>query len=297
MKLAFSNAVCSDWNLSTLLAKAKEYGYEGLELYGLSNGSQSIPELYANPKAVAQQFSESGVPLVCLTTTAMFSSADTHVVAQNIALVREHIELASVLGCPFVRVLPGELSKSRLIGYERRDLVLARIGQTLRELAPLAAERGVTIVIENAGEYADSSAMWYFVDAAESPVVRSYWNAVAARVCQERPSLSIPRLSSKLGLIRINDGRFNDRGRITEHTLIGQGDAEVRHTIQLLKGLAYRGYLVVGGPNANNSVNTAEVLSAAVQFLREAIAEPPVVLTAYKGDKYKPRQGHEFAKA
>ena len=68
--------------------------------------------------------------------------------------------------------------------------------------------------------------------------------------------------------------------------------------VQLLKGIAYQGFLLFDWPRqANPSLaGAAEALPAAATYLQGLLKEQPVQLTAYKGDKFKPRQGREFLK-
>ena len=65
--------------------------------------------------------------------------------------------------------------------------------------------------------------------------------------------------------------------------------------IQLLKGIAYQGDLVVDLPGSGAPIDPESALPAAAAYLQRLLDEKPVGLTAYKGDKYRPRQGHEFA--
>jgi sugar phosphate isomerase/epimerase len=301
MKLAFSNTGCPDWDLATLIAKAKEFGYDGIELAGLPGRQQLpiAPELAADPAGVAKQAAQAGVEIACLATAAGFSSADPRVVAENQALVCEYVALAAALHCPFVRVFPGALPQAGLLLRQRRDTVLGRIGAAIRELGAHAFERGVTIVVENAGDFADSPSAWYLVDAADSPSVRCCWNPMTARAHGERPTRSIPRLNSRIGLVRVGDFKLNDRGAIDEPVLPGRGDGEVCRLVQLLKGIAYRGYLVFDWPKHTNPslADATEVFPATARYLRDLLNEQTVQLTAYKGDKFKPRQGGEFAQS
>jgi sugar phosphate isomerase/epimerase len=296
MKLAFSSVACPGWNLATMVEKAKEYGYQGIELRGLE-GQMNLPlapQLAANPAKIAKLMRDTGVEIVCLASSAAFHMRDPKEVAENQAQAREYIELASKLECPFVRVFGAEIPKA-FIGYEKRESVLGRIAAALRELAGYAEARGVTILIENSGDFVDSGAMWYLVDAADSPSVKCCWNAFAARARRERPTISIPRLGARVALIHVTDGKFDESGQFEGYALPGQGTVEVPRLVQLLKGIGYRGYLVVDWPKlwTPSLADADKALPAAAKYLQQLLDEKPVPLTAYKGDKYAPRQGYE----
>ncbi|MFQ5412687.1 MAG: sugar phosphate isomerase/epimerase family protein [Phycisphaerae bacterium] len=295
MKLAFSSVGCPGWDLATMVEKAREYGYEGIELRGLQ-GQMHLPlapQLASNPAKVARLLRETGVELICLATSAAFHMPDPKQVADNRAQVRETVELAGALECPFVRVFGAELPrlKLKLLGYERRETVLARIAEALRELAAHAAGHGVTILIENSGDFTDSTAMWYLVDAANSPAVKCCWNPLNARSRNERPTVSIPRLGAKIGLVRVGDAKFTEHGEFEGHALPGEGNLELPRLVQLLKGMGYGGYLCLDWPKLWDAslADPDRAFPAAAAYLRPLLDEQPIVLTAYKGDKFAPK--------
>src|SRR5436190_24378630 len=99
MKLAFSSVGCPGWDLATMVEKAKEYGYQGIELRGLQ-GQMHLPlapELAANPAKIARLMRDTGVEIVCLASSAAFHMREPREVAENQAQVREYIDLAEKL--------------------------------------------------------------------------------------------------------------------------------------------------------------------------------------------------------
>ncbi len=298
MKLAFSSVACPAWDLATMVAKAKEYGYQGIELRGLE-GQMHLPlapQLASNPQKIARLMRDTGIELVCLATPCAFHMRDPAEVATNQAQTREYIELAAKLEVPLVRVFGAEIPRVRLLGYERRETVLGRIAQALRQLGDFAADHHVTILIENSGDFRDSVAMWYLADAADSPAVRCCWNPLAARTRSERPTNSIPRLGTKIGMVHITDAKF-EGDAFDSYVLPGQGNVELARMIQLLRGIGYRDYLCFEWPRiwSPSLADADKALPAAAKYLKGLIDEKPVPLTAYKGDKNAPRQGYEFA--
>ncbi|MEK6644875.1 MAG: sugar phosphate isomerase/epimerase [Planctomycetota bacterium] len=296
MKLAFSSVGCPAWDLVTMVEKAREYGYQGIELRCL-NGQMYLPvapELSANPGKIARLVRDAGVEIICLATGNSFHSRDAKEVATNVQQVREYIELAGKLECPYVRVFGAEIPKATFFGYEKRETALGRIAESLNKLADFAAMHKVTLLIENSGDFTDSVAMWYLTDAADSPAVKCCWSPFAARIRGERPTTSIPRLGGRIGLVHVTDAKF-DGLAFAGYTPPGQGDTEIPRMVQLLKGLGYRGYLSFDWPKLwNPSLADADkVFPAAAKYLRGLLDEKATVMSAYKGDKFAPRQGFE----
>lgn len=305
MRIAFSTIGCPTWDLGTIIAKAKEFGYAGVELRGL-NGQLHLPlaaELTADPAATRGRFADAGIQLICLSSSAAFHSRDAHEVADNKAQVRDYIDTAHALGCPYVRVFGAEIPTRFPFGHEPRERVLTRIVAALRDLAPYAESRGVSIVLENSGDFCGSEDLWYLVDAAESAAVKACWSTVAGRSVRERPTISIPRLGTKIVMLHACDAKFDDHGRFDGYVPLGEGACEIPRTFELLKGLGFNDWLVFDWPKLwNTSLSDPDkAFPTAVKYLKDLIAQKPIVLTAYKGDKnapkFKAREASEPARA
>ncbi len=301
MKLGFSSRVCPKWDLPAMLEQAKQHGFDGIELQ-TQDGLADLPRTDGknlSPKDISGLIRSAGVEIVCLASSAAFHMRDPNEVARNQIMVRRTIDLAANIGCPFVRIFGKEIPNLRfaLLGPQRRETVLDRIAAAIRELAPHARAKGVTLLIENAGDFSDSVSMWHLVEAAASPHVKCCWNPLAGRLVNELPTKAIPRLRQRLGLVRLCDAVLQNGVAFESFALPGEGDLEIPLMIQLLKGTIFQGYLMLDWPKATNPSLTEPgvLLPAAAEYLKTLIDEKPVLLTAYKGDKFPPRQGFNIA--
>ncbi|MFQ5413602.1 MAG: sugar phosphate isomerase/epimerase family protein [Phycisphaerae bacterium] len=288
MNIGFSSLVCPGWNLDTVLTNAAEFGFDGVELRGLCGELDLavVPDLAARPEDVRAQCRQRNVALICLASSATLDARRPAVVSQHKAKIIELMELAGQLGCPFVRIFAGEV--------QRRDhhrAALARIAKALASLAPTATSCGVTLLVENGGDFPGSDDMWFLIDAAAHPGVRCCWNQCNARASLERPTTSIPRLGRKIAMVHVCDASFDDYGVLTDYTPLGDGDAEVARQITLLRGLAYEGYLMFEWPKMWRPTLPAPeaALPGVATFLRERLQETQAPLSAYKADKNKPK--------
>lgn len=288
MKIGFSSAVCPGWDLETIVRGAATMGFAGVELRGL-RGELHLPaaaELAGEPERVRQLLAEQKVELVCLGTSVTLDSRKPRVVAQQKAVAAEFMELASRLGCPNIRMFVGEIQR-----WDNRRAALSRIAAALSSLVPVASRYGVTVLVENGGDFPGSDDLWFLVDAVGHPAVQVCWNQSHARVLRERPTSSIPRLCAKIGLVHLADAAFDEAGTLLEYKPLGQGDGEVLRQLELLRGLAYQGYVIFEWPKlwVESLPGPETALPAAAQFLRQAIEAKQPVLSAYKGDKQAPR--------
>ncbi|MCG3129044.1 MAG: hypothetical protein CHACPFDD_03953 [Phycisphaerae bacterium] len=287
MKIAFSNVACSELPRDALLTRAKAWGYDGVELKFL-DGRFDLTEApsLADAEGIRSKLSAAGLTLVALHSSLALCDADPRSLAAKAQKLRSYISLAHRLGGPYV-VIAGDVLSPRA----SRARAVERMIAALREIAVEAAERQVTLVLENIGDLASSRVLWMVHDAVRLPSVQVCLNQVNACVVGERPSLTVPRLGRKLAMVRVSDATFRDDRLIDSYVEVGKGQAEVSRMIELLRGIAFDGWLSVEWPRMwQTSLAPAETaLPAAAKFLRSELARAPVVLSAYKGDKNAPR--------
>ena len=259
-------------------------GFDGVELRGLG-GEQNlleVSELTAQPDEVRRKFQDENVELVCLSTSATLASWWIPDLARQQAEIAAYLQLAEQLGCPYVRIPAGRIQQ-----VDNRRVAISRIADSLTSMVPVAVGHHVTLLVENSGDFPASEDLWFLIDAAGHPAVQCCWNQCAAMTVRERPTVSIPRLVSRIGLVHVCDAVFSDQGLLRDYKPLGQGNVEIDRQIELLKGLLFDGYLVVDWPKA--SVDTLPepqpALAKAAEFLREGLAAERAVLSAYKGDK------------
>lgn len=284
MKIGFSSLVCPSWSLETIVAKAAEYGYDGVEIRGLCGELRlpQIPELVANPGATRQLFAAANVELVCLASSCTLAERKVSEVARKRVELEEYIELASKLGCPFVRMFAGEVGKGDV-----REATLGRVARELAKIASFAARKKVTVLVENGGDFPGSADLWYLCDNVAHPAISVCWNPCTAMTEIERPTISIPRLGTKIGMFHVCDGQFDRTGFMEGYKIPGTGNVELDRAIELLKGIAYREYLMFEWPKlwVSSLAAPEQVLPQVQHFLRRRIDEKQAVLSAYKGDK------------
>lgn len=285
IKVGFSSLACPDWDFKTMVEQAAAMGYDGIELRGLVGKFHlpNVPELAADPGSTKRLLADAGVELVCLGSLASFESPSLRECERNRQELTETIELAGKLGCPYVRIVLGDVA-----GSEHRR-TLSWVAEELQHLTDTASRYGTTILVENGGDFVRSEDLWFVLDVVSHPAVRGCWNPVQALARGERPTISVPRLGPRLAMFHVCDARFDAQGRFSGHRIPGEGNVELARAIDLLKGVCYQGWLVFEWPKTNASLpEPEEVLPKAVAFMRERLRAKQEVLSAYKGDKRPP---------
>jgi sugar phosphate isomerase/epimerase len=153
----------------------------------------------------------------------------------------------------------------------------------LAELGDRLAASGMKLLLENSAVLRGSADLWSLMDAVGHPSVQVAWCQAWALSLPERPSLSLPRLSRRLGLVRLCDVRLDAQQSRYERVPPGDGEAEIPKQIELLRGLAYDGWLLL-----DQSVQATESESQIEQLavrLKEWQTVRQEVLMAYFGDR------------
>ena len=105
MHFAFSTLACPTWDFETIANRAKEYGYEGVEIRGFLNESilTASNVFLTDPKKLRSLFKFAGIEIACLAS----SIAMTGKKRADLKLAddcRKFIDTAAELGCGLVKV-------------------------------------------------------------------------------------------------------------------------------------------------------------------------------------------------
>jgi sugar phosphate isomerase/epimerase len=174
MKLSFSTLGCPDWTIEQIAAKAREYGYDGVELRVHADGKHLSPaDAPDRAGRAGALFREAGVEIAALSAYAEYGSAEPAKAAENAGLTRALIRMASAAGAGMVRVYGGAGGKD-----ETLDRVADRVVCALRPLAAEAREAGVRLAIETHTDPGVRARHWTF---------QGFATGACAAICREAP--------------------------------------------------------------------------------------------------------------
>jgi sugar phosphate isomerase/epimerase len=265
MKFAFSTVSCPKWDFETIVARAKEYGYHGVEVRGFLNESlltASNPFL-TDPAKVRTIFGNAGVEICCLSSSIAFQN-NKKADAKSADELRKYIDNAAAIGSPLVKVFDTQLKP----GQTREGAGIA-LGDWITPLGDYAADRDVQIVIENALSFRAAKEMWVILDRLMHPAIACCWDVFNAALIGEGPLISIPTLNSKIAYAQIKDAKFGALG--ASYTKLGAGDVKCEQFMTRLRGIGYRGYVGVEWEKAwlPNLAEPEEILPDAIKKLNE----------------------------
>ena len=238
LPLGFSTLGCPGWSWRQVLDFAVAHDYAAVELRGLE-GTMDLtqrPELAASRITEARRdLTERGLRVVCLGSSANMHEMDGAKRAATLAHARSFIDLAQMLGTPYVRVFG-----NKYVEGVAHDTTVSHIAAGLRELGDYARPRDVTVLIESHGDFTDSPTLLDILQRADSPAVALLWDAHHTFVAsKEEPEETVRRLSAYIRHTHLKDSVAAGTDR--RYVLTGTGAVPVQRQINALARSGYRG--------------------------------------------------------
>ena len=237
--------------LKGVIAKAKEMGFDGIEL--LARDVEDVE----SAKAIAAYAAEVGIEIASLCIGADFINKDFE---EEIARVKGMVDIAAALGTPVMRhdVTAGSKSGAKFgISY---DALLDRLADAARQITIYAEERGVRTLTENHGYFSqDADRVEKLINAVNHPNFGALVDVGNFMCADEEPWKSVAIMAPYAHHVHVKDfhkksgmepnpgkGWFRSRcGDYLRGAIIGHGDARVAQSLWVLKQSGYDGYISI----------------------------------------------------
>src|SRR3954454_8525362 len=270
MKFAFSTVACPTWDFETIVSRAKEYGYEGVEIRGFLNESilTASNVFLTDPKKLRALFDSAGLSICCLSSSIAMTGnkkADARLADD----CRKFIDVAGAVGCSLVKVFDATVKA----GQNRSNAAMA-LGDWLCPLGDYAAQRNVGIVVENALSFKAAKEMWLVLERLSHPSIACCWDVFNAALIGESPYVSVPTLNSRIAYTQVKDAQLGALGAV--YCKLGEGDVPVKSFLTRLRGIGYQGWVTFEWEKAwlPGIAGPEEVLPDAIKKLKEWTTEP-----------------------
>jgi sugar phosphate isomerase/epimerase len=267
--LAFSTLACPGWSIETVLEKAVEYGYEGIEWRGGAQG-HIRPGMPAREIATLRtRASDAGLASLALTTYTSFVSRLTTERQSNVDELRRYSDLAAELGAPFVRAFLGELPPNTAVDTQ----IYEYIADCLSLASAYAATVGVKVAVEPHDNFTRSSVVAPILDGDRShPDLRVIWDIGNTFAAGEDPAEGFGILKDRLAYVQVKDGRRI--GTSWQLCALGEGNVPLAKAFTLLAEYGYEGALSVEWEYAwHPELDPPEVaLPAALRTIRKLLS-------------------------
>ena len=267
--ITFSTLAFPHWQIETIIEKAKEYGYDGIEWRGGTQGHVR-PDMPAITKSlVRKQCSDVGLLSLAVTAYTTFVSDSAQERQANVDELRRYVDLAAELHANYVRTFLGELPGSTNISSSLYE----SISGCLNDASEYAESVGVRIAVEPHDDFVRSSTVVPLFDRNGShPALRVIWDLGNAFAAGEAPAESFDLLKNRIGYVQVKDGKRRATG--WQLCPVGAGDVPIGQAIELLVSNNYQGAFSVEWEYAwHPELDPPEIaLPAALRTVRELLA-------------------------
>jgi len=237
MRLAFSTLACPGWSLDQVVAAARAYGYQGVELR-LIDGEIIDGAMPASERdRVRRTFAEAGIPIVAVDSSVrVAASPDAKAALDELG---PFLEIASEWEAPIVRVFGGEWDAGR-----SREQAIGQARSVLSDAAAVAHQLGISVALETHDRFS-SAALVAEVLEDLPPAASAIWDVGHPHRVGDGPDEVVGLLSTRIAHVHIKDCRRKPDGGDWQLTLLGEGEVPVRSCIDALGKANYSGWLSV----------------------------------------------------
>ncbi|MCL1820767.1 MAG: sugar phosphate isomerase/epimerase [Oscillospiraceae bacterium] len=235
MKFSFSTLGCPNWMWHEITSAALDLGYDGIELRGLGEDLY-VPQvkifLPENIAATAAALKKQGLNISCVAADSLFHDASCDVESTFPA----YIDMAAALNSKYIRVL----CDAWIEPGKNVDLGLAE--RRLKALAPRAAEKGVSLLVETNGVLSDTKVLKGFIESAAEENVLVLWDINhPVHNFSESVETTWENVGKYVRHIHMKDSK-TDNGKLT-YKMLGYGDLPIKDVLEVLNENGFDGYL------------------------------------------------------
>lgn len=236
-------------DLRGCMKKAKEAGFEGIELAVAEAGELTLNSSKEEIKKITQTAKDVGIELSSLATGLLWdyslTSSDGKTREKAKDIVRRMLELASYLGMDTVLVIPGTVDvffkpDAEVVPY---DLAYERSLEALKECVPTAERYKVSIGIENVWNKFLLSPLELrdFINKIGSPYLGAYFD-VGNSLLTGYPEHWIRVLGKRIKKVHIKDFK-TAVGNVNGFVDLLEGDVNWAEVMKALEEIGYDGWL------------------------------------------------------
>lgn len=239
----------------TVIAKAKEYGFDGIEFTDLAVPEGKTEIEYA--KEIKAEAERVGIAITGYSVGADLLGGCDGDLDKEIERLKRKVDVAEALGAPLMR---HDITFKNPDGYEGYKNLIPRFVRAVRAVTDYAEEKGIRTCTENHGFFSqDSERVVALVNAAERNNFGLQVDMGNFLCVDEDPAVAVGRCAPyafnahvkdfifKPGTEDVpGDGFIHTRaGNYIRGTIAGHGVVPIRQCVKALKRVGYDGYLTL----------------------------------------------------
>ena len=264
--IAFSTLACPGWSIETVIARAEEFNYEGVEWRGGAQGHVHSNMSAAQKTALRQLSADAGLLALAVTAYTRFVTDEER--QSNMDELQRYVDLAAELDAPYVRTFLGELPE----GIKLDSSLYEKISDCLNIASDYADSVGVKIAVEPHDDFVRSSTIIPILRRVQHPALRVIWDIGNAFAAGEDLKEGFELLKNRIAYVQVKDG--TKHGTEWQLCSLSHGHVPLGTAFELLLAYGYAGALSVEWEYAwHPELDPPEIaLPAALRTVRELLA-------------------------
>jgi sugar phosphate isomerase/epimerase len=245
MKISFMTLGCPTWDLDTICAKGKEFGFDGVDFRGLLGEIDvtKLPEFTTGVAKTRRKLESSGLLVSGISSSIKVCEAEKH--AANVEEAKRTIAVARGLGAPNVRIFGGgDLTK-----FDRQQL--ADIGRDgIEKILALDGAAGLHWLFETHDNWIKSTDCRLLLERIANPAFGALWDmGHTPRVGGESPKETYAAIGPRVGYTHVKDAVYDPKHKLAmadgwHYVAPGSGQLPLAEAIALLKKHGYNGWIL-----------------------------------------------------
>ncbi|WEG13694.1 sugar phosphate isomerase/epimerase [Pullulanibacillus sp. KACC 23026] len=240
MKLAFTTLGCPNWEMDTIITKAVEYGYQGVDFRGYLDRLDiyNLDEFTTQLEETKLKFKDASLEIPCFSSSVRLFTNSSEELASFINELEHYGELCQHFKTPYIRVFGGG------IGLTSRTEAIETAVHNLHHMLKVARKYDVTLLLETHDDWTDSRYVAEIYNRIDSAHFKVLWDVHHPyRTLQEDPERTMDTIGDFVRYTHWKDSYPTDQTeKGFQLCLLGKGDVPLQRMYALLKERNYDGY-------------------------------------------------------
>ncbi len=240
MKLAFTTLGCPNWNLDTIISKATEYGYQGVDFRGYLGEMDiyRLPEFSTEVEKTIKKFKDANLEVPCFSSSVRLFTFSDEELEKHLEELKQYSILCRKFNAPYIRVFGGE------IGEVSRGEALDTVVRNLEQMLEIAKEYDVELLIETHDDWTDCKYIADIFEKVDAKHLQVVWDIHHPyRTVGEEPDKTWEVLGDRIKYTHWKDSYPTDQtAKGYQLCLMGEGDIPFQKIYDLLQEKGYDGY-------------------------------------------------------
>lgn len=246
---------------------AQRTGFSAVELCMREDMHVSAGMSNGQIKAIGERFACAGVEIAAISSYVKFTADDRATLEKNLVELCRAIEIADLLGAPYVRSLGGEVSSDEWDHH--RNETIDRLAAYLRKGIDLTSGSDVTVLQSTHGSFSHGESAAAVVNRVDSERAGVLWCVVHPFEIGESLDVTWSAVKSRVKLVHVKDAVTGIIGKTWELRPLGEGDLPIEAVLRLLAQNGFRGHVSLEWEKhaKPNLADSEPVLSRGFEFL------------------------------